>query len=114
MTITRHEVGPIMSRVVEHNGTVYLQGLTADDHSLDIKGQTRQCLEKIDGLLAMAGTDKSKLLSCQIWITDIRNRPAMNEVYKAWIDPKNPPVRACGEVDLAGDTLIEIMMIAAK
>ena len=114
MTVTRHEVGPMMSRAVEHNGTVYLAGLTAADASVGIEGQTQQILDRIDQLLAVAGTSKSNLLTCMIYVTDIRDRPAMNKVYQAWIDPKNPPTRACVEVNLAGDTRIEIVVTAAK
>ena len=71
MAIERHETGPRMSRVVVHNGTVYLAGFTADDPNLPIQGQTRQVLHKIDRYLAMAGTDKSQLLTAQIWLADI-------------------------------------------
>ncbi len=114
MSITRHNVGPIMSRIVEHNGVVYLAGLTAEDKSGDIKAQTQEILDKVDALLAKAGTDKSKALTAMIYVTDIRNRPAMNEVYGAWIDKANPPTRACVEADLEGNTLIEIVVTAAK
>jgi enamine deaminase RidA (YjgF/YER057c/UK114 family) len=71
MNIRRIKPGPRMSEAVVHGDTVYLQGVTAGDHSLDVKGQTRQILAKIDALLAEAGTDKSKLLSTNIWLTDI-------------------------------------------
>ena len=114
MSITRHEVGPMMSKVVEHGGVVYLAGLTADDSSGDIKAQTRQILDTIDRNLAMAGSDKSKLLTATIYVTDIRNRPAMNQIWNAWIDPANPPTRACVETNLAGETLVEIVVTAAK
>ena len=114
MSITRQNVGPVMSQVVEHNGVVYLAGLTADDSSGDIQDQTRQILDKIDALLAKGGTDKSRLLTCLIFVTDIRNRPAMNEIYTAWIDKANPPTRACVESNLAGNTLVEIVVTAAK
>lgn len=119
MPITRHEIttgpGPRMSRVVVKGDTVYLAGLTAGDTSGDIKSQTRQILDKIDGYLALAGTDKSKLLQANLWITDMANFAAMNEVWNAWVDPENPPVRACVQAGLARPgLLVEIMVTALK
>ena len=72
--IVRHEPGAILSRAVEYNGMVFVAGLTADDYSLDIKGQTEQVLKKIDKYLAAAGTNKSRLLSTLIYISDINNK----------------------------------------
>ncbi len=115
MSIQRHEPTPILSNAVEHGNTVYLAGIVADDPSADVKGQTQQILKRIDALLATCGSDKTKLLSAQIWLTDIGNRPAMNEAWSAWVDPKNLPVRACVESKLADPRLlVEIMVIAAK
>jgi len=119
MSITRHEIttgpGPRMSRCVIKGDTVYLAGLTASDVSGDIKSQTRQILDKIDGYLATAGTDKSKLLQANLWITDMKNFAAMNEVWNAWVDPENPPVRACVQAGLARpELLVEIMVTAMK
>jgi enamine deaminase RidA (YjgF/YER057c/UK114 family) len=119
MSITRHEIttgpGPRMSRCVVKGDTVYLAGLTASDASGDIKSQTRQILDKIDGYLATAGSDKSKLLQANLWITDMKNFAAMNEVWNAWVDPENPPVRACVQAGLARpELLVEIMVTAMK
>jgi enamine deaminase RidA (YjgF/YER057c/UK114 family) len=114
MSITRHGIGPIMSQIVEDGDTVYLQGFTADDKSADIKTQTQQVLAKIDKALAAAGSDKSRLLSAQIFVSDIGLRPQMNEVWTAWIDPKNPPTRACVGVQLEGNTKVEIIVVARK
>lgn len=119
MSITRHEItsgpGPRMSRCVVKGDTVYVAGLTASDATADIQGQTRQILDKIDGYLAMAGTDKSKLLQANLWITDMANFAGMNEVWNAWVDPENPPVRACVRADLARpELLVEIMVTAMK
>ena len=114
MTIQRYDVGPRMSRAATHNGTVYLSGLTADDLSEGIAGQTRQTLDKVDGYLAEAGTDKSRILRVEIWLAHISTYDAMNEVYDAWVDKQNPPVRACVEARLAGEGyLVEIMVTAA-
>jgi len=115
MSITRHESGPILSLAVESGATVYLAGIVPKNLKNDIKGQTAEVLAEIDRLLAKAGTNKSKLLAANIWVTDIRNRAAMNEVWSGWVDPKNLPVRACVEAKLADPAcLVEIMVTAAK
>jgi enamine deaminase RidA (YjgF/YER057c/UK114 family) len=119
MTIERHDItsgaAPRMSRCVVNGNMVYLAGLTAADRSGDIKSQTQQILDAIDGYLAKAGTDKSKLLQANIWITDTKNFAAMNEVWNAWVDPENPPVRACVQSELMlPELLVEIMVTAAK
>jgi len=115
MSIVRHESGPILSLAVENGGTVYLAGIVPKNLKNDIKGQTAEVLAEIDRLLAKAGSSKSKLLKASIWVTDIRNRAPMNEVWSAWVDPKNLPVRACVEAKLADPAcLVEIMVTAAK
>lgn len=115
MTITRHDQTPILSRAVQYGDTVYLAGVVAKNLEPDIKGQTRQVLDDIDRLLARCGSSKSKVLSATIWVTDIRNRAPMNEVWTAWVDPKNLPARACVEAKLAEPkALVEIMVIAAR
>ena len=115
MSIVRHESGPILSLAVENGNTVYLAGIVAKNLKNDIKGQTQEVLAEIDRLLAKCGTNKSKLLQATIWVTDIRNRAAMNEVWTAWVDAKNLPVRACIEAKLADPRgLVEIMVTAAK
>jgi len=115
MSIVRHEISGHLSKAVEHNGTVYVCGLTADDKSLGMKQQTEQVLAKIDGLLARCGTNKSKLLSATVYISDMEQKTAMNEAWLAWIDRKNPPTRACVAVELGTPTtLVEIAVTAAK
>lgn len=115
MPITRHEPSAILSDVVEANGFVFTAGVVADDPSSDIKGQTEQALKEIDRLLGLCGTDKSKIVSATIWVTDIRNRERMNEVWSAWTGGKNLPARACVEAKLADPRLlVEIAVIAAK
>lgn len=119
MSVTRIEKttgpGPIMSRCVVKGDMVYVAGLTATDRTADITGQTQQILDKIDGFLAQAGTDKSKLLQANLWITDMSNFAAMNAVWNAWVDPENPPVRACVRADLAvPELLVEIMVTGYK
>ena len=95
MTVKRHEPSKIYSKVVEANGFVFTAGIVADDVKQDAKGQTQQILKEIDRLLKLGGTDKSKLVSATIWVTDIRNRDAMNEAWNAWTGGENLPGRAC-------------------
>jgi enamine deaminase RidA (YjgF/YER057c/UK114 family) len=115
MSITRHDPGPILSLAVEHGDTVYLAGIVAKDLKQDVKGQTAEVLAEIDRLLAKAGSNKSKILQATLWVTDIRNRAPMNEVWTRWVDPKNLPARACVEAKLADpNALVEIMVTAAK
>lgn len=102
MTIQRIEPGTRMSQAVVHNGVVYLAGQAAlDKEGASVTEQTQNILERIDALLAQAGTDKSKLLSAQIWITDMRDFGEMNAVWDAWVAPGNAPARACVESRLA-------------
>ena len=115
MSIVRHDPSSILSSAVEHGTTVYLAGVVAKDLAQDVKGQTREVVEEIDRLLAKCGSHKSKVLSANIWVTDIKNRPAMNEVWSAWVDSRNLPARACVEAKLADPRmLVEIMVVAAK
>ncbi|WP_454685012.1 RidA family protein [Ancylobacter moscoviensis] len=112
---TRQLRTPIMHRAVEHNGMVFVGGTTCDDESLDMAGQTREILAKLDTYLAEAGTDKTKLLSATIFLTDLNRKPEMDAVWKAWVAPENLPARATvGVADLGGDTLIEIVVTAHK
>ena len=101
MTIVRHQLGHLYSEIVIHNNVVHLASVIADDTSGDITAQTKGALAVIDRWLAVAGTDKSKLLTTQIWITDMADFAAMNEVWTSWIDPDNPPARATCEAKLA-------------
>ena len=115
MSITRHDPTAILSQAVEHGSTVYLAGIVAKDLSRDVKGQTQEIVAEIDRLLAKCGSHKSKVLQAQIWVTDIRNRAPMNEVWSAWVNAKNLPARACVEAKLADPrALVEIMVVAAK
>jgi enamine deaminase RidA (YjgF/YER057c/UK114 family) len=115
MSIKRHDPSSILSHAVEHGDTVYLAGIVAKDLNKDVKGQTKEIVDEMDRLLAKSGSHKSKVLSATIWVTDIRNRAPMNEVWSAWADPANLPARACIESKLADPkALVEIMVIAAK
>ncbi len=112
--IERLENGPRFCRVLTHNGTAYLAGMTADDLSGDVVQQTKDTLAKIDRYLAMAGTDKSKLLTAVIWLRDIADFDRMNTAWDGWIDKNGMPVRATVEARLAGEGYrVEIMVTAA-
>ncbi len=105
---------PSMSGIVVHGDTIYLAGQVAQAGD-DIRAQTRNILDNIDAQLASVGSDKSKILSANLWITDFENFGGLNEVWNAWIDPENMPARACVRSELARpDLLIEIMVTAAK
>jgi len=115
MKITRIEAGPRMSQAVVRGDTVYLAGQVAAKPVPSVGKQTRQILSQIDKLLKAAGTDKSKLLSANIWLTDIRGFAEMNEAWDAWVAKGNPPARATVEAKLAGPQfLVEIMVVAAR
>ena len=106
---------PIMHRFVEHNGIIAFGGLIADDLSQTMGGQTAQICQKLDKLLAEAGTDKTRILSAQIWLADMADFAEMNAVWDAWVDPANPPARATVEAKLAApEYLVEIVVVAAK
>ena len=128
MSITRYGITdgahgrPIISGMVVRDDTVYISGVTADPGG-DITTQTQQVLERIDTALQRAGTDKSKLLTAQVWLADMRLFEAHNAVWNVWVDPQNPPVRACVGAALAGIAgqrpplricLVEIMVTAAR
>lgn len=103
------------SRAVVYNGIVFVGGQTADDRGQDVRGQTTQTLAKIERFLAEAGTDKSRVLSAQIWLKDIENDFAgMNEIWDAWTAPNSAPTRATAQCLMAApDVLVEIIVTAA-
>ena len=114
MEIKRIGIGPRMSQAVVHGNTVYLAGQVGAPGA-DVQTQARACLAEVDRLLAEAGSSKSKMLQVIVWLADMKDFAAMNEVYDAWIDPAAPAVRACGEAKLATpDYLVEFIVTAAK
>ena len=116
MKIERHETGPRMSKAVVHGDTVYLAGIVADaPKGKSTAEQTKNILSQIDSFLARAGSEKSKLLSANIWITDMANFAEMNAVWDAWLSPGTAPARATVEAKLASpDYKVEIMVVAAR
>ena len=112
--IQRFDVGPRMSEMAVHNGVVYLAGQIAGDATQDIRGQTRQVLAAIDALLARGGSGKSKILRAQIFLADLTDFAAMNEVWEAWVAPGHTPPRATVQAALAKPQWkIEIVVTAA-
>ncbi len=114
MSIKRLHVGPRMSEAVVHNGTIHLAGQVADDASQDAAGQTREILATIDRLLAECGSDKTKILSAQIFLADIADFAAMNSVWDDWVPAGHTPARATVESKLAAPKYrVEIKVVAA-
>jgi enamine deaminase RidA (YjgF/YER057c/UK114 family) len=106
---------PIISLATIHDNIVYLCGITADPGRLgDVKDQTGQILDRIDRLLDKAGTNRSRLLSVQVWLTDMALFADHNSVWNAWVDGKNPPVRMCAHSPQLWrpGLLVEIMVAA--
>jgi enamine deaminase RidA (YjgF/YER057c/UK114 family) len=116
MKVERKEVGPRMSQIVVHGDTVYLAGIVARESGRkSVTEQTREILATIDKYLASVGSDKSKLLSANIWLTDISTFNEMNAVWDAWVSPGNTPARATVEAKLAAPQYkVEIMVVAAR
>ena len=111
--ITRHEIGTRMSQAVIHNGLVYLAGQVGAPGA-SVTEQTQAILAEIDRLLAAAGTDKTRILTAQIWLADMATFAEMNAVWDAWVPTGNAPARATGSADLATrDYRVEIIVTAA-
>lgn len=112
MSIKRIEPGSRMSQAVIHNGVAYLAGQVAEGSN--VTEQTTKILAEIDRLLALAGSSKARLLSAQIFLSDISTFGEMNKVWDTWVDKANPPARATVEAKLATrQFLVEIMATAA-
>jgi enamine deaminase RidA (YjgF/YER057c/UK114 family) len=116
MTIQRFETGPRMSQVVVHGDTIYLAGVVAKTTAgKSVAMQTQEVLSIIDGHLAKAGSDKSKLLTATIYLTDMKTFAEMNAVWDSWVSAGNTPARATVEAGLAAPQYgVEIMVIAAR
>jgi len=116
MTIQRFDSGPRMSQVVVHGDTVYLAGVVANKAAgKSVTEQTQEVLAIIDGHLAKAGSDKSKLLTTTIYLTDMKTFAEMNAVWDGWVSAGNTPARATVEAGLAAAPYkVEIMVTAAR
>ena len=112
--VQRFDVGTRLSEMAIHNGVVYLAGQIPEDPHQGIEGQTQQVLAAIDKLLARAGTDKSKLLTVQIFLVDLKDFEAMNKVWDAWVVPGHTPPRATVQAHLASPKWrLEVVATAA-
>ncbi|HEY8606870.1 MAG TPA: RidA family protein [Noviherbaspirillum sp.] len=115
MDIKRLHVGKTLSEAAVHNGVVYLAGQVAEDLTQNIEGQTREVLGHIDRLLAEAGSDKTRILMCQIFIADIKDFAGMNAVWNAWVADGHAPPRATVQAKLAKpEWLVEMVVTAAQ
>lgn len=115
MTIERKHTGERMSRIVKHNGTIYLCGQVCKDANDDITRQTETMLDKVDELLLEAGSDREHILSATIYIKTMDDFAAMNAVWDAWVPEGHAPARACVQASMARpELLVEISVVAAE
>ncbi|VEL98358.1 enamine deaminase RidA (YjgF/YER057c/UK114 family) [Alteromonas sp. 76-1] len=115
MTIERIETKQRMSRIVKHNGTIYLCGQVCADATQGITEQTQTMLDKVDTLLAQAGSDKEHILSATIYIKSMEYFAGMNAVWDNWVPEGHAPARACVTADMAREALlVEITVVAAE
>jgi enamine deaminase RidA (YjgF/YER057c/UK114 family) len=115
MMIKRTGHYELLHEVVEHNGILYFAGIITEDKALDMEGQTRSVFQQLEQLLAAHGSSKERVLTALVFITDMRNKPAMNKVWKEWFGREHTPTRATiGVSDLEKDILIEVVFTAAK
>ena len=114
-TITRLCVSRRYSEAAVFNGVVYLGGMVPESGATDIRGQTADVLAQIDAHLAAQGSDKTRLLRVQIYLADIADIGAMNEVWDAWVAPGHAPPRATVQAALADAAWkIEVVATAAQ
>jgi len=111
--IKRIGIGPRMSEAVLYNGIVWLAGQVGNPGD-SVEAQTRTCLAEVDRILAEAGTDKTRILSAQIWLADMSTFAEMNKVWDTWVPAGHTPARATGEAKLATpDYKVEVIVTAA-
>ena len=117
-TLKRYRTAKRMSQIVEVPAgatMLHFAGQIASDRTLDLEGQTRDILEKLDAMLAEAGSDRTRIVSAMIWLSDIRNRHVFNPIWDAWVPEGAAPARACVEARLAeASDLVEIQIVAVK
>ncbi|WP_439123916.1 RidA family protein [Marivita sp.] len=110
--IERQDIGQRMSKIVKHNGTVYLCGQVGAGDT--VTEQTQDCLARVDALLKQAGSSREQMLQAIIWVADMADFAEMNAVWDAWVPEGNAPARACGEAKLARPELkVEVIVTAA-
>ena len=109
--IERIHTGERSSKIVKHNGVVYLTGQVSGGET--IQEQVRGCLQKVETLLAQAGSSKEQMLRVTIWLADMSDFQGLNEVWNEWVPAGHAPARACGQAKLARDVLkVEFMVDA--
>ena len=114
MSIERQETKQRMSRIVIHNDIIYLCGQVGKDANQGITEQTETMLEKVDELLLQAGSDRQRMLSATVYVRDMKDFAAMNEVWDVWVPEGHAPARACVEARMARpELLVEISVVAA-
>lgn len=110
--IERMHTSARMSKIVKHNGTVYLCGQVGAGDT--VAAQTADCLSRVDALLTEAGSSRNHILQAIVWLADMNDFQEMNEVWDAWVPEGQAPARACGEAHLARtDLKVEIIVTAA-
>lgn len=115
MIIERQDTKQRMSRVVKHNGTIYLCGQVCKDASQGVAEQTSTMLEKVDELLLQAGSDRKHMLSATVYVRDMKDFAEMNAVWDGWVPEGYAPARACVEARMARpELLVEVSVIAAE
>jgi enamine deaminase RidA (YjgF/YER057c/UK114 family) len=105
---------PTRSRAVVHDGLVFTVAVAPDPVTPSMYEQTARALARIDESLALCGTDKSRILSAIVYITDMKAKGEMNRAWDEWVDPRNPPMRACIGVELEPPHIVEIVVTATK
>ncbi|MGH1466120.1 MAG: RidA family protein [Cognatishimia sp.] len=111
--IKRMHTGARMSKIVKHNGTIYLCGQVGAGET--VAEQTQDCLSRVDALLLEAGSDRNHILQAIVWLSDMADFAEMNAVWDAWVPEGHAPARACGEAKLARDVLkVEVIVVAAE
>ncbi|MCG7493174.1 RidA family protein [Thalassobius sp. Cn5-15] len=111
--IERQHTGQRMSKIVKHNGTVYLCGQVGNAGE-SVADQTAECLRRVDALLAEAGSSREQILQAIVWVADMADFAEMNAIWDAWVPEGHAPARACGEAKLARPELkVEVIITAA-
>ncbi|MBE1283318.1 MAG: RidA family protein [Rhodobacteraceae bacterium] len=112
--VIRKQTGARMSQIVIHGDTIYLAGQVGNAGE-SVADQTRTCLQKVEALLAEAGSDKTRILQTTIWLADMADFAEMNAVWDGWVPEGQAPARACGEAKLARpDLKVEFLVTAAR
>lgn len=105
---------PTRSRAVATDNLVFTVAVAPDPVTPSVYEQSVKMLARVDESLALCGTDKSKVLAAAIYLNDVTRKAEFNRAWDAWVDPKNPPMRACVGVDIEPPHLVEIIVTATR